>query len=42
MKTWEYLTTPLMIHNIGSGAQEEDMLFKYDITGHYRWHPKAR
>jgi uncharacterized protein YijF (DUF1287 family) len=33
---------PLMIHNIGAGAQEEDMLFKYDITGHYRWHPEAR
>jgi uncharacterized protein YijF (DUF1287 family) len=33
---------PLMIHNIGAGAQEEDMLFKYNVTGHYRWHPKAR
>ena len=33
---------PLMIHNIGAGTQEEDMLFKYDITGHYRWNPKAR
>lgn len=30
---------PLMIHNIGGGAQEEDMLFKYDVTGHYRYHP---
>lgn len=28
---------PLVIHNIGWGAQEEDMLFDYDITGHYRW-----
>jgi uncharacterized protein YijF (DUF1287 family) len=30
---------PLVIHNIGAGTQEEDILFKYDITGHYRWHP---
>ncbi|WP_426106822.1 DUF1287 domain-containing protein [Massilia sp. TSP1-1-2] len=30
---------PQMIHNIGGGAQEEDMLFKYEITGHYRWQP---
>jgi hypothetical protein len=27
----------LVIHNIGSGAQEEDVLFDYAITGHYRW-----
>ena len=33
---------PLMIHNIGAGTQEEDMLFKYDITGHYRYAPGAR
>lgn len=33
---------PLMIHNIGAGTQEEDMLFKYDITGHYRWNPATR
>ena len=33
---------PLMIHNIGGGAQEEDMLFKYAITGHYRWNPRSR
>jgi uncharacterized protein YijF (DUF1287 family) len=33
---------PLMLHNIGNGTQEEDMLFKYDITGHYRWHPAPR
>lgn len=30
---------PLVIHNIGSGAQEEDILFHYDITGHYRLSP---
>lgn len=28
--------TPLVIHNIGQGAQEEDSLFAYPITGHYR------
>ena len=30
---------PLIIHNIGAGAREENMLFAYPITGHYRWHP---
>lgn len=28
---------PLIIHNIGSGAQHEDVLFAWKITGHYRW-----
>jgi len=28
---------PLMIHNIGNGAQKEDVLFAYTIIGHYRW-----
>ena len=28
--------TPLIIHNIGAGAQEEEGLFEYPITGHYR------
>ncbi len=27
---------PLVIHNIGRGAQEEDLLFRYAIIGHYR------
>ncbi len=27
---------PLVIHNIGAGTQEEDGLFVYPITGHYR------
>ena len=27
---------PLILHNIGRGAQEEDILFSYRITGHYR------
>lgn len=28
---------PMVIHNIGLGAREEDILFDYAITGHYRW-----
>ena len=28
--------TPLIIHNIGSGTKEEDRLFQYELTGHYR------
>lgn len=28
--------TPLILHNIGHGAQEEDILFAYPMTGHYR------
>lgn len=28
--------TPLIIHNIGRGTQEENVLFKYKIVGHYR------
>ena len=27
---------PLAIHNIGSGTQEEDVLFACPLTGHYR------
>jgi len=32
--------TPLIIHNIGAGTQEEDCLFSYPLTGHYR--PKLK
>jgi len=28
--------TRLVIHNIGQGAAEEDILFRYEIIGHYR------
>jgi uncharacterized protein YijF (DUF1287 family) len=28
---------PLVIHNIGAGTREEDVLFAYAITGHYRF-----
>jgi hypothetical protein len=31
---------PLVIHNIGAGPVEEDMLFAYPITGHYRYRVK--
>jgi uncharacterized protein YijF (DUF1287 family) len=27
---------PLIIHNIGNGAQEENALFSFQIIGHYR------
>ncbi len=27
---------PLVIHNIGAGAREEDRLFEFKLTGHYR------
>ena len=33
---------PLVIHNIGSGAKEENRLFDFRITGHYRIRKKAR
>ena len=32
--TWQGV--PLAIHNIGMGTREEDALFEYPITGHYR------
>ena len=28
---------PLVVHNIGRGPEVEDMLFRYTITGHYRY-----
>ena len=28
--------TPLILHNIGAGTREEDILFAYRIIGHYR------
>lgn len=34
-------TRPLVLHNIGAGAQEEDRLFDFPITGHYRLGAKA-
>lgn len=29
-------STPLVIHNIGSGTEESNILYQYKITGHYR------
>ncbi|WP_263336067.1 DUF1287 domain-containing protein [Neisseria sp. Marseille-Q5346] len=28
---------PLIIHNIGSGTREDDILYRYTITGHFRF-----
>lgn len=30
---------PLILHNIGAGTSEDDVLFAYPITGHYRYYP---
>jgi uncharacterized protein YijF (DUF1287 family) len=32
---------PLAVHNIGAGARLEDVLFAFEITGHYRFNPAA-
>lgn len=31
---------PLVVHNIGSGPELDDMLFEFKIDGHYRYVPK--
>ena len=31
----------LVVHNIGAGAQIEDVLFAYELTGHYRYGPSS-
>ena len=28
---------PLIVHNIGAGPEVEDTLFRFPITGHYRY-----
>lgn len=33
--------TPLIIHNIGGGVEESDMLFDHRITGHFRLNLKS-
>jgi uncharacterized protein YijF (DUF1287 family) len=30
---------PRVVHNIGAGAREEDILFSYTVIGHYRLPP---
>jgi uncharacterized protein YijF (DUF1287 family) len=32
---------PLVIHNIGSGTREEDVLLAYTVTGRFRYEPPA-
>ena len=32
-------STPLVLHNIGAGAAEDDILFAFQMTGHYRLTP---
>ena len=32
---------PLAVHNIGAGARLEDVLFAFEVTGHYRFNPAA-
>lgn len=31
----------LIVHNIGAGPKLEDVLFRYRITGHYRYHAEC-
>lgn len=33
--------TPLIIHNVGAGPVEDDLLFNTDIHGHFRYLPDA-
>jgi uncharacterized protein YijF (DUF1287 family) len=33
--------TPLVVHNIGAGAREEDILFRFTVIGHYRLPPAS-
>lgn len=33
---------PMIIHNIGRGPELDDMLFSYQITGHYRYAPQRQ
>ncbi len=30
-------SNPMIIHNIGSGTREENLLFAHKLTGHFRW-----
>ena len=33
-------STPMILHNIGAGPVEDNILFRYTITGHYRYFPE--
>ncbi len=37
-KTFGSSKRPMIVHNNGRGPRLEDMLFKYKITGHYRYY----
>jgi uncharacterized protein YijF (DUF1287 family) len=32
---------PMMVHNIGAGTRLEDVLFAFEITGHFRYRPAS-
>lgn len=32
---------PQCIHNIGAGTRLEDIVFAFELTGHYRWKPAS-
>lgn len=36
-RTTVLLSYPLVVHNIGAGVKEEDILFRFRIIGHYRY-----
>ena len=40
-KAW-WSDRPLVLHNIGRGTSEDDILMSYPITGHYRFYPDKR
>lgn len=35
-------SVPLLLHNLRAGAREDNALFSFPITGHYRWHPARK
>ena len=39
-KAWD--GTPMIIHNVGAGPQEENVLFAYKINGHFRFIPDRK
>lgn len=35
-------SVPLVVHNLRAGVREDNALFSFPITGHYRWTPAAK
>jgi hypothetical protein len=33
--------SPLIVHNIGNGPEVEDVLFRFPMTGHFRYRGEA-